>query len=100
MEMSKISINFFKTSTGVYKLSVVQDGNPLFSKDYTVTAVDKETGHTQAQVFTGFCKFLQEMVDKEIESNPDFHWKSYIDFKKFSGSKMQQKFLEHESEYI
>jgi len=98
--MSKVSINFFKNSTGKYKLSVVQDGKPLLSKEYIVTTVDKETGHTQAQVFMGFCKFLQDMVDKEVEANPDFHWKSYIDFKKFAGSKMQQKFLEHESEYI
>lgn len=79
---------------------IIQDGKTLLSRKYNVTAIDRDTGHTQAQVFTGFCKFLQDMVDKETESNPGFHWESYIDFKKFAGSKMQQKFLDHESEYI
>lgn len=97
--MTSIKINFSKNSTGNYDFTVVQNGKMFFKKEYS--AVDRdETGLSQAQVFAGFAHFLQDIVNKELEKNPDFYWKSFVDFKRFEGAKLQHRFWECEADYI
>jgi len=95
-----INISFKKNSKGTYDFSVIQNSKILYRKEYTCASQPDETGITQAQVFSGYTKYLQDLVDKEIEKNPDFKWNSFADFKKFAGSKTQHKFWENESKYI
>ena len=97
--MTSIKISFVKNSTGNYDYMVVQNGKMLFKKEYTASVTD-ETGLSQAQVFSGFANFLQDVVNKELEKNPDFHWNSFSDFKRFEGAKLQHRFWECEADYI
>ncbi|QBJ03461.1 hypothetical protein HWC08_gp180 [Lactobacillus phage 521B] len=95
-----ITISFKKNSKGTYDFSVIQNSKILYRKEYTCASQPDETGITQVQVFSGYTKYLQDLVDKEIEKNPDFKWNSFADFKKFAGAKTQHKFWENESKYI
>ena len=97
--MTDIKISFAKNSTGNFDFKVVQNGKLLFKKEYSATVTD-EMGLSQAKVFSGFAHYLQDLADKELEKNPDFHWNSFADFKRFEGAKTQHNFWEHESEYI
>ena len=94
-----IKINIVKNTKGKYDFSAVQNGKILYKKEYAASEKD-ETGLTQAAVFSGYCHYLQDVIDKELEKNPDFHWDSWSDFKKFAGAQRQHQFWEHESEYI
>lgn len=95
-----ITISFKKNSKGTYDFSVIQNSEILYRKEYTCASQPDETGITQVQVFSGYTKYLQDLVDKEIEKNPDFKWNSFAEFKKFAGAKTQHKFWENESKYI
>ena len=97
--MTDIKISFAKNSTGSFDYKVVQNGKLLFKKEYPATATD-ETGLSQAKVFSGFAHYLQDLADKELEKDPDFHWNSFADFKQFEGPEAQRNFWEHESKYI
>lgn len=95
-----IDISFVPNTVGKYDFSVAQGGVTLYKREYAAAERDETTGHTQAQVFTAYCKFLQDEVDKKMTNDPSFRWESFQDFKRFAGSKMQNKFFEHELEYI
>jgi len=95
-----IEISFVPNATGKFDFSVKQDDTILYKKEYTASEKDETTGHTQAQLFTAYCKFLQAEVDKKLAKNPDFRWKSFQDFKKFAGAKNQNLFFENELEYF
>ena len=94
-----IEISFKKNSKGKYDFSVVQNNKVLYKKEYTAAEKD-ETGHTQAQVFQAYCHFLQDQVDEDIKKDPNFHWKSFKDFKSFAGTKNQNLFFENELKYL
>ena len=95
-----IDISFKKNFKGTYDFSVIQNSNILYRKEYTCSSQPDETGVTQAQVFSGYTKYLQYLANEEIEKNLEFKWNSFDNFKKFAGSKTQRKFLENESKYI
>jgi len=97
--MTDIKISFVKNSASNFDYKVVQNGKVLFKKEYAAKAID-EMGLSQAKVFSGFVHYLQDLVDKKLEKNPDFHWNSFADFKRFEGPNAQHHFWEHESEYI
>jgi len=97
--MTDIKIRFERNSANNYDFSVVQNGKVLFKKEYSAGVKD-ESGLSQVAVFSGFTKYLQDLADKEIEKNPNFHWKSFAEFKRFEGAKTQHAFLEHEAEYV
>lgn len=94
-----IEINFKKNSKGKYDFSVVQNNKVLYKKEYAATEKD-ETGHTQAQVFKAYCDFLQDQVNEILKKDPNFHWKSFKDFKAFAGTKNQNLFFENELKYL
>lgn len=97
--MKRIEITFKKNSTGKYDYTVIQNGKVFFKKEYSAKSKD-ETGLTQAEVFSAFSRYLQDLVDEELAKNPDFHWDSFSDFKAFEGAKTQHMFWEHEADYI
>jgi len=97
--MNKINIEFKKNSKGTFDFEVNQNGLILFKKEYQA-AEKTESGLTQAQVFSGYVKYLQDLVNEELSNNPDFKWNSVYDFKKFAGAKTQHMFMAVEDKYI
>lgn len=97
--MTKISISFEKNNKGKFDFEVTQNGEILYSKEYVASVRDK-TGLTQVQIFSGYTKYLQDLVNEELSNNPNFKWDSFYDFKKFAGAKTQHMFMAVEDKYI
>mgnify|MGYP000871438722 CR=1 FL=1 len=96
----RIVISFVSNPSGKFDFSIVQDSMVFYKKEYMASGRDETTGHTQAQLFKAYCKFLQEKVNKELAKNPNFRWKSFQEFKKFAGAKSQNEFFENELDYF
>lgn len=97
--MNKINIEFKKNNKGTFDFEVNQNGLILFKKEYQATE-KTESGLTQAQVFSGYSKYLQDLVNESLAKNPDFKWDTFDDFKKFAGAKTQHMFWAVKDKYI
>jgi len=97
--MNKINIEFKKNSKGTFDFEVNQNGLILFKKEYQA-AEKTESGLTQAQVFSGYSHYLQDLVNKSLAKNPDFKWDTFDDFKKFAGAKTQHMFWAVKDKFI
>lgn len=97
--MNKINIEFKKNSKGTFDFEVNQNGLILFKKEYQA-AEKTESGLTQAQVFSGYSNYLQDLVNESLAKNPDFKWDTFDDFKKFAGAKTQHMFWAVKDKYI
>lgn len=97
--MNKINIEFKKNNKGTFDFEVNQNGLILFKKEYQASE-KTESGLTQAQVFSGYSNYLQDLVDKALASNPNFKWDTFDDFKKFAGAKTQHMFWAVKNKYI
>lgn len=97
--MNKINIEFKKNSKGTFDFEVNQNGLILFKKEYQA-AEKTESGLSQAQVFSGYSNYLQDLVDKSLAKNPEFKWDTFDDFKKFAGAKTQHMFWAVKDKYI
>jgi len=97
--MNKINIEFKKNNKGTFDFEVNQNGLILFKKEYQA-AEKTESGLTQAQVFSGYSNYLQDLVNESLDKNPDFKWDTFDDFKKFAGAKTQHMFWAVKDKYI
>jgi len=97
--MNKINIEFKKNNKGTFDFEVNQNGLILFKKEYQA-AEKTESGLTQAQVFSGYSNYLQDLVNESLAKNPDFKWDTFDDFKKFAGAKTQHMFWAVKDKYI
>lgn len=97
--MAKIDINFKENNRGTYDFTVVQNGKMFFKKEYTVSE-DNEGVVTQAQVFSGFTHYLQDLVNEKLSKDPTFKWNNFDEFKKFAGAKTQNIFWTVRDKYI
>ncbi len=97
--MAKIKITFKENNRGTYDFKVIQDGLLFFKKEYTVSEND-ETVVTQAQVFSGFTHYLQDLVNEKLLEDPTFKWNNFDEFKKFAGAKTQNMFWTVRDKYI
>jgi len=92
-------LTFNENNKGTYDFKVVQDGRLFFKKEYQASE-NSETGLTQAQVFSGFTNYLQDLVNEKLSKNPEFKWNSFDEFKKFAGAKTQHMFWAVKDKYI
>ena len=97
--MNKINIEFKKNNKGTFDFEVNQNGLILFKKEYQA-AEKTESGLTQAQVFSGYSNYLQDLVNESLAKNPDFKWDTFDDFKKVAGAKTQHMFWAVKDKYI
>jgi len=97
--MSQINISFEKNSKGTYDFEVNQNGLILFKKEYQASE-KSETGLTQAQVFSGFTNYLQDLVNEYLSKDSNFKWNTFDEFKKFAGAKTQHMFWAVKDKYI
>ena len=97
--MTHINITFEENNRGTYDFKIVQDGLLLFKKEYVASEND-EAVVTQAQVFSGFTHYLQDLVNEKISKDPNFKWNSFDEFKKFAGAKTQNIFWTVRDKYI
>ena len=97
--MAHINITFKENNKGTYDFKVVQNGLLFFKKEYTVSE-DNEGVVTQAQVFSGFTHYLQDLVNEKLSKDPTFKWNSFDEFKKFAGAKTQNMFWTVRDKYI
>jgi len=97
--MNQINVTFKKNNKGTYDFEVSQNGLILFKKEYQASEKN-EAGLTQAQVFSGFTNFLQDLANENLSKNPDFKWNTFDEFKKFAGAKTQHMFWAVKDKYI
>lgn len=96
-----IKLSFKKNSQNKYDLKVVQNEKLFFKRTYdSGKKIDDTVWKTQADGFSAFVRFLQDKVNKELEKNPNFHWATLSEFKRFAGARAQHEFFEHEQEYV
>ena len=96
-----IELSFKKNNQNKYDLKVVQNGKLFFKRTYNSDKkIDDTVWKTQADGFGAFVRFLQDKVDKELEKNPNFYWKTISEFRSFAGAGAQHEFFEHEQEYV
>ena len=98
--MTKINITWEKNTQGKFDFKVEQNNLVLFKKCYTASEKYETAWKDQATLFGAFTQFLQDQVDTELAVNSNFKWKSFSDFKKWAGAKMQHEFFNHESEHM
>ena len=100
--MADISLTFTKSSNNFYIFKVVQDSQVIFKKSYTAGKKydEGEIWINQAELFGGYTRYLNDLVKREQDKNPDFHWESFKAFKRWAGAKAQADFFEHELKYV
>ena len=97
--MTNIELTFNENNKGTYDFKVAQNGRLFFKKEY-VASETSETGLTQAQVFSGYTNYLQDLVNEKLAKDHNFKWNTFDEFKKFAGAKTQHMFWAVKDEYI
>lgn len=87
--MNEINLTFKKNNKGKHVFTIVQNGEELFSREYTVNYKKH-----QDTLFTGFVNFLQEEANIELKENPDFKWLNIKEFKSWVTAYRKDTYLD------
>jgi len=100
--MNKISITFKNNNNNKYDFKVEQNGLALYKKEYMADKkyTDTDLVDNQASAFSAFVDYVQDRVNAELQSNPNFKFDSLEQFKKFMGAKLQKEFYLVQEEYF
>lgn len=74
--MTNIKFYYIQNAKGKFVFKLVQDGIIMFEKDYS-PKIDRG----QDLLGIAFVETLNDNIQKELQKNPDFKWKSFDEAK-------------------
>lgn len=90
-----INLSFKENSKGKFVLKVVQNNVVFYQREYDANRkiVGDPFYDNQKDAMKDYVNYLQKLVDKKFEANPNFRWKTLEEFKRFAGSRTTNSFL-------
>ena len=90
-----IKLSFKENSKGKFVLKVVQNNAVFYQREYDANRkiIGDPFYNNQKDAMKDFVNYLQKLVDKKVEDNPNFLWKTLEEFKRFAGSRTVNSFL-------
>ena len=100
--MNKILVTFKKNKNNKYTFKAEQNGLVLYKKEYVAGKKYNDTDlvSNQADAFSAFVDYVQDMVDAELKANPNFIFDNMEQLKKFMGAKLQKEFYLVQEKYF
>jgi len=100
--MNNILVTFKKNKYNKYIFKVEQNGKVLYKKEYVAGKKYNDTDlvSNQADAFSAFVDYVQDMVDAELKANPNFIFDNMEQLKKFMGAKLQKEFYLVQEKYF
>lgn len=90
-----IELSFKENSKGKFVLKIIQNDVLFYQKEYSVNRkiIGDPFYDNQKDLLNDFVDYLQKLVNKRLEDNPNFQWKTLEEFKRFAGLHTQCAFL-------
>jgi len=100
--MNNILVTFKKNTGNKYTFKAEQNGSVLYLKEYTADKKYHDTDliDSQAHAFAAFVNYVQDRINIELESNPNFKFDGLEQLKKFMGAKLQKEFYLVQEKYF
>lgn len=100
--MNNILVTFKKNTGNKYTFKAEQNRSVLYQKEYTADKVYNDTDlvDSQAHAFAAFVDYVQDRINIELESNPNFKFDGLEQLKKFMGAKLQKEFYLVQEKYF
>lgn len=90
-----IKLSFKENSKGKFVLKIMQNNVLFYQKEYAVNKkiIGDPFYSNQKDLLNDFVDYLQKLVNKRLEDNPNFQWKTLEEFKRFAGLRIVNSFL-------
>lgn len=90
-----IKLSFKENSKGKFVLKIMQNNVLFYQKEYAVNKkiIGDPFYSNQKDLLNDFVDYLQKLVNKRLEDNPNFQWKTLEEFKRFAGLRTVNSFL-------
>lgn len=90
-----IKLSFKENSKGKFVLKIMQNNVLFYQKEYVVNKkiIGDPFYSNQKDLLNDFVDYLQKLVNKRLEDNPNFQWKTLEEFKRFAGLRTVNSFL-------
>ena len=90
-----IKLSFKENSKGKFVFKIIQNGVLFYQKEYDANRkiIGDPFYNNQKDLLNDFVDYLQEIVNKKFEDNPNFQWKTLKEFKCFAGLRTVNAFL-------
>lgn len=90
-----IKLTFKENSKGKFVFKIIQNNVLFYQKEYAANKkiVGDPFYDNQKDLLNDFVDYLQTIVNKQLEDNPDFHWKTLKEFKCFASLRTVNSFL-------
>lgn len=90
-----IKLSFKENSKGKFVLKIMQNNVLFYQKEYAVNKkiIGDPFYSNQKDLLNDFVGYLQKLVNKRLEDNPNFQWKTLEEFKRFAGLRTVNSFL-------
>jgi len=90
-----IKLTFKENNKGKFVFTIIQNGVLFYQKEYAVNKkiIGDPFYDNQKDLLNDFVDYLQKLVNKRLEDNPNFQWKTLEEFKSFAGLHAQCAFL-------
>lgn len=101
-KMNHILVTFKKNTGNKYTFKAKQNGDVLYQKEYVAdkTYNDTDLVDNQAHAFAAFVDYVQDRINAELETNPNFKFDGLEQLKKFMGAKLQKEFYLVQEKYF
>lgn len=90
-----IKLSFKENSKGKFVLKIMQNNVLFYQKEYAMNKkiIGDPFYSNQKDLLNDFVDYLQKLVNKRLEDNPNFQWKTLEEFKRFAGLRTVNSFL-------
>ena len=90
-----IKLNFKKNNKGKFVFTIIQNNVLFYQREYAVNRkiIGDPFYDNQKDLIKDFVDYLQKLVNKRLEDNPNFQWKTLEEFKRFAGLQTVNAFL-------
>lgn len=90
-----IKLNFKENNKGKFVFTIIQNGVLFYQKEYAANKkiIGDPFYNNQKDLLNDFVDYLQKLINKRLEDNPNFQWKTLEEFKSFAGLQTQCAFL-------
>lgn len=90
-----IKLNLKKNNKGKFVFTIIQNNVLFYQREYALNRkiIGDPFYDNQKDLTNDFVDYLQKLVNKKIEDNPNFRWKTLEEFKRFAGLQTVNAFL-------
>lgn len=90
-----IKLTFKENNRGKFDFVIIQNNVLFYQREYSVNKeiIGDPFYDNQKDLIKDFVDYLQRLINKKLEDNPNFHWKTLKEFKCFAGLQAQNSFF-------